>query len=135
MIEPRALTKTEVFKRWKQEIAPLLNEVITRINGDWTEDDVEISINKNESVVFIVETNNAIKGLIVLTPRESFDTLELHCWACVVKPPLKLTDYWDWIRFQANCLGAKKITLETNRAMGRKFKFLKEVYTKYEVRV
>ncbi len=95
----------------------------------------DISINKNESVVFIVEINNAIKGLIVLTPRESFDTLELHCWATVVKPPLKLTDYWDWIKFQAKCLGAKKITLETNRPMGRKFKFLKEVYTKYEVRV
>ena len=135
MIEPRALTKTEVFKRWKQERVPLLNEVINSVNADWTEDDVEISINKNESVVFIVETNNAIKGLIVLTPRESFDTLELHCWATVVKPPLKLNDYWDWIKFQAKCLGAEKITLETNRPMGRKFKILKPVFTKYEVTI
>lgn len=135
MIKPRALGKKELFTRWKAEIVPLLEQVIKAVNADWTEDDVEISINKNESVVFIVETNNAIKGLIVLTPRTIFDTLELHCWATVVKPPLKLKDYWDWIRFQGKCLGAKKITLETNRPMGRKFKFLKPVYTKYEVRV
>ena len=135
MIKPRALSKIELFKRWKSEIVPLLNEVISAVNADWTEDDIEISINKNESVVFIVEKNNAIKALTVLTPRETFDTLELHCWATVVKPPLKLTDYWDWIKFQAKCLGAKKITLETNRPMGKKFKFLKPVYTKYEVRV
>lgn len=135
MIKPRALGKKELFQRWGTEIVPLLDEVIKAVDADWTEDDVEISVNKNESVVFICETNNAIKGLIVLTPRTIFDTLELHCWATVVKPPLKLKDYWDWIRFQGKCLGAKKITLETNRPMGRKFKFLKPVYTKYEVRV
>ena len=99
MIKPRALSKIELFKRWKSEIVPLLNEVISAVNADWTEDDIEISINKNESVVFIVEKNNAIKALTVLTPRETFDTLELHCWATVVKPPLQLTEYWDWIKF------------------------------------
>ena len=54
MIKPRALSKIELFKRWKSEIVPLLNEVISAVNADWTEDDIEISINKNESVVFIV---------------------------------------------------------------------------------
>ena len=86
MIKPRALSKNELFKRWKSEIVPLLNEVKNAVKADWTEDDIEISVNKNESVVFICETNNAIKGLIVLTPRDNFDTLELHCWATVVKP-------------------------------------------------
>ena len=46
MINPRALSKTEVFKRWKQEIVPLLHEVIRAVNADWTEDDIEVSINK-----------------------------------------------------------------------------------------
>ena len=135
MIKPRALSKNELFSRWKTEIVPLLDEIRKAVNADWTEDDIEISVNKNESVVFIVETNNAIKALSVLTPRENFDKLELHCWATVVKPPLKLKEYWDWIKFQGKCLGAETITLETNRPMGRKFKFLKPVYTKYEMRV
>ena len=135
MIKPRALSKNEVFKRWNGEIVPLLDEIRTSIKADWTEDDIEVSINKNQSVVFISEIENVIKGLIVLTPRDNFDSTELHCWACVVKKPLKLNEYWDWIRFQGKCLGADKITMETNRPMGRKFKFLKPVYTKYEVRV
>ena len=60
MIKPRALSKTEVFKRWTHEIVPLLKEVIASVNADWTEDDIEVSINKETAVSCKVSTKTKI---------------------------------------------------------------------------